>query len=194
MKKRSLSIIPALFAVLLFTNTLCGQSTGFSYQGSVNVAGAPANGNYDFEFVLFDALSAGNQVGSVLPRNNVAVANGIFAVQLDFGATFPGAGRFLEIRVRPVGQPGMTILTPRQPVDSSPYAIKSLNADNATNATQLGGVAANQFVVTTDPRMSNARTPTPGSGDYVQNRVTQQTATNFNISGNGQVGGFLSAN
>lgn len=33
-------------------------------------------------------------------------------------------------------------------------------ANSATNAAQLGGVAANQYVVTTDTRLTNARTPT----------------------------------
>lgn len=194
MKKRSSSIIPALFAVLLFTNALFGQSTGFSYQGSINVAGTPANGNYDFEFVLYDALNGGNQIGSVQSRNSVAVQNGIFSVRLDFGSSFPGAGRFLEIRVRPTGQPGMTILTPRQPIDSAPYSIKSLNADSASNALGLGGLPANQFVLQTDGRLTDARPPTAGSANYVQNTANQQAASNFNISGNGTAGGTLSAN
>ena len=48
----------------------------------------------------------------------MAVANGIFSVKLDFGSQFPGANRFLEIRVRLAGQPGITTLTPRQLVNS----------------------------------------------------------------------------
>src|SRR5207248_6375240 len=64
----------------------------------------------------------------------------------------------------------------------------------ATNATQLGGVAANQYVVTTDTRMSDPRTPTAGSSNYVQNTTTQQSSSNFNISGNGIAGGTLSGN
>ncbi len=185
-----------LIIILVFTLASCGilsaQSNQFTYQGSLNTAGTPANGNHDFEFVLFDALNGGGQVGSVLARNNVVVANGVFTVQLDFGSSFPGAGRFLEIRVRQSGQPGLTVLTPRQPFDSSPYAIKSLNADVATNASQLGGIAASQFVVTTDPRMTDSRTPTPGSSSYIQNSASQQAASNFSISGNGSVGGTLS--
>jgi len=188
----------ALIFILGFFQSLSAQTNVFTYQGSLNNGGPPANGSYDFEFALFDSFNGGNQVGTTLSRNSVAVTNGIFAVQLDFGVpSFPGAGRYLEIRVRPAGQPGITILTPRQLINSAPYSMKTLNADTAataTNATQLGGIAANQFVVTTDPRMSDARTPTAGSGDYVQNRGTPQAATNFNISGNGTVGGTFSGN
>ena len=177
---------------LVFT-TVFSQTNQITYQGSLNDGGVPANGNFDFEFVLYDALNAGNQIGQIIQQNNLAVSNGIFTVSLDFGSSFPGANRFLEIRVRPTGQQGITILSPRQSVNSSPYSIKSLNSDSASNALSLGGVAANQYVVTTDPRMSDARQPVSGSGDYVQNRMTQQTATDFNISGNGTAGGTLSA-
>lgn len=204
-----IKIFASLF--LLMTTAAFGQSTEFSYQGNLNVAGVAANGNFDFEFRLFDSLAAGGQIGPLLTRN-VAVANGTFAVKLDFGNFFNGADRFLEVRVRNVGGSGYTILDPRQRVGSSPYAIKSLLAETAntansattasnattattaTNALQLGGVAANQFVVTTDPRMTNARVPTAGSADYVQNTANQQAASNFNISGNGTAAGTLNAN
>jgi hypothetical protein len=198
MKRRVASkTILSIFLILLASVAVAAQSNQFGYQGSLNAAGTAANGNYDFEFALFDGLIGGNQIGSVQMRNGVAVVNGVFSVKLDFGPSFPGAARFLEIRVRQSGQPGLTTLAPRQLIDSSPYAIKSLNADiaaTATNATQLGGVAANQFVVTTDPRMSDPRNPLPGSASYIQNSLGQQATSNFNISGNGTAGGTLSGN
>lgn len=166
----------------------CAQTTEFTYQGSLRDGAAPANANYDFEFALFDAVVAGNQIGVTIPKNNVPVTNGIFSAKLDFGSVFPGTDRYLEIRVRLAGQPGITILGPRQLVNSAPYSVKSLNADNATsasNAAQLGGVAASQYVVTSDPRMSDARPPTAGSANYVQNGISQQASSDFNISGTG---------
>jgi hypothetical protein len=200
-------------------NTVTAQSTGFTYQGRLNDNNLSANGNYDFEFKLFTALTGGTQDGTSRQVLNVAVTNGTFTVLIDFGAgVFPGADRFLEIGVKPAGGSGFTTLTPRQQVTLTPYAIKSasatsadfaINATNATNATtattaitattannalQLGGVAANQYVQTNDPRMTDARNPLPNSTNYIQNRTTQQTSTNFNISGNGTVGGTVSAN
>lgn len=65
------------------------------------------------------------------------------------------------------------------------------NATNASNSAQLGGVAASSYVLTSDSRLSDARPPTAGSANYIQNTTSQQTA-NFNISGNGTVGGSLS--
>ncbi len=189
------SLAVTLFLSLVLGASVSAQTTEFTYQGSLKDGATAANGNYDFEFVLFDALSGGTQVGSPISRNTVSVANGLFSAKLDFGNQFSGANRFLEIRVALSSLPGFTTLTPRQPINSSPYSVKSLNADNAataTNATQLGGVAANQFVVTTDPRLTDSRPPTAGSGNYVQNTTSPQATSNFNISGNGTAGGTLS--
>ena len=188
-------------------NLLCvcaafAQGTAFTYQGRLLSGALPASANYDFQFALYDSLSGGTQQGSTLTITNVAVASGIFTVTLDFGSQFPGAGRFLDISVRTAGGGAYTPLSPRQPITSSPYSVKSLNADNATNATnattatnatQLGGVAANQFVQTGDARLTDARPPTAGSGNYVQNTNALQAGSNFNISGSGTAGGTLSA-
>ncbi len=167
------------------------QTTEFTYQGSLKDGANPANGNYDFEFLLFDALTSGTQQGSTLTKTNVAVANGTFAVKLDFGSQFPGANRFLEIHVRPAGGGAFIPLSPRQSVASSPYAVQSLNAANATNATQLGGVAANQYVVTTDPRMTDARDPLPGSTNYIRN-TSANVPGDFNLTGVGEADYFSS--
>jgi hypothetical protein len=135
-----------------------------------------------------------------LTINSVPVSSGVFSVSLDFGAgSFNGANRFLEIGARPVSGGAFTLLAPRQQVTSTPYAIRSANASSAdtaniaTNATQLGGVAASQYVQTGDSRLSDARSPAPGSANYIQNTSGAQTA-NFNISGNGTAGGTLSGN
>ena len=86
--------------VLVIASTALSQTTEFSYQASLKDGANVATGNYDFEFALFDALVGGSQTGATIAQNSVAVTNGIFAVKLDFGSQFPGANRYLEIRVR----------------------------------------------------------------------------------------------
>src|SRR5438093_4414463 len=77
------------------------QTTSFTYQGNLMSGGSPANGTYEMQFKLYDALSGGGQIGSTVTRNPVTVANGGFAVVLDFGVSaFPSADRFLEVAVR----------------------------------------------------------------------------------------------
>jgi hypothetical protein len=196
MRKKLLMLIVAVFVLC---GTAFAQTTSFTYQGRLTDSGNPANGNYDLQFGLWDNSSGGAQIGSTQTKNSVAVNAGIFTVALDFGVSaFPGANRFLEISVRPTGGGGFTILSPRQQISSTPYAIRTLTAataDTATNATQLGGVLASQYVQTTDTRLSDARSPTPGSSNYIQsNPSAQQSGANFNISGNGTAGGTLSGN
>src|SRR5581483_6157928 len=72
-------------------------------------------------------------------------------------------------------------------------ADTSTNATTATNALQLGNVQASQYVLTTDTRLSDARTPAPGSSSYIQNGTAQQGGSAFNVSGNGAVGGTMTA-
>jgi len=144
------------------------QTTTFTYQGKLTDNGSPTNSNYDLQFKLFDSADfvTGNQVGSTIIKPAVVVTNGIFTVELDFGAgLFTGAARFLEIGVRLAGSPNaFSVLSPRQVVTSAPYAVRSASAANADNATQLGG--------------------SPPSG-FIQNTSSQQASTNFNISGTG---------
>lgn len=168
----------AWLSLLLFTlsafNAVLAQTTTFTYQGKLTDAGNPANGNYDLQFKLFDALSSGTQQGATLVRNPVAASAGVFTVTLDFGANvFSGAARFLEIGVRPAGSGNAyTVLVPRQPVTSSPYAIQTLNAQ------QLGGLPASAYVTTAS--VGNA---------FIKNDTALQSGANLNISGNGFFGG-----
>jgi hypothetical protein len=55
-------------------------------------------------------------------------------------------------------------------------------------------VTASQFVQANDSRLADARTPTAGSTNYIQNTTSQQSSTNFNISGDGNAAGTLSGN
>src|SRR5438552_3025819 len=198
-------ILPPLIRGMIIYLAFCAsqifaQTTTFTYQGKLSDNGNPASGSFDLQFTLWDALSGGTQQPQPGPitllRNAVSVTGGIFTVQLDFTVNaFPGGDRFLEISVRPAGVGSFTVLSPRQQISSTPYAIRTLSAstaDTATNATQLGGVPAAQYVQTTDSRLSDARPPTPGSSNYIQaNPSGVQSGANFNISGNGTAGGTL---
>ncbi len=159
------------FAVSIFIFVLCtgvwAQGTDFSYQGNLTNTGSPANGQFDFEFALFESPLGGPQVGSTLTRTGITATNGIFSVNLDFGASFPGAERWLEIRVRTSGGGAFTTLAPRQRIASSPYAVKSLTADNAANAVNA----------TTATTATNATTATGFSGSLAGDVTGTQGAT-----------------
>ena len=127
-----------VLALLIFASASQAQTTTFTYQGSLVVGGSVASGSYDLQFKLYDQLTGGTLQGSpsTVTVSGVAVTNGVFTVDLDFGASgFPGAGRYLEIGVRPAGNGSFTTLSPRQQLTATPYAIRSLSANNADTAT-----------------------------------------------------------
>jgi hypothetical protein len=201
--------IQALTIVFIFSAVdAFAQGSAFVYQGKLQDGGAAANGTYQFEFKLYDAVAGGNQVGQTLSDIPATVTSGIFTVNLDFGAaSYTGAARFLEISVRlnGSGQP-YTNLNPRQEITSAPYAVRALNANQANQATtantantattanfatdagSLGGIAANQYVLTTDPRLQPQ-----APGNFIQNSTNQQPTSNFNISGEGKADKFTAA-
>lgn len=167
------------------------QSTAFTYQGKLNNGGSPANGQYDFEFTLWDAPTGGNPAPPIT-RTNVQVTNGVFTVVLDFGENVYPRADFIEIKVRPAGGGTFTPLTPRQELTSVPYSILSLKAGTADNAAAIGGEPLSSLVLQTDPRLADARSPLPGSSEYIQNGTSTQ-AGNFTISGTGKAGIFDAA-
>jgi hypothetical protein len=100
------------------------MGTSFTYQGRLDNAGTPANGQYDLNFTLWDLASGGTQVGITVTAANQTVSNGIFTLPLDFGTSaFQGQQRWLQIAVRPSGNGLYTTLSPRQPVSPAPYAV-----------------------------------------------------------------------
>ena len=97
-----------------------GGDTAFTYQGRLLDAGEPANGLFEFEFGLWDAANGGNPIGVPQVLNNTPVTDGLFTVQIDFGAdAFDNSDRWLEIVVN--GVP----LSPRQPITRTPYSIQT---------------------------------------------------------------------
>jgi hypothetical protein len=192
--------VALLVVTLLSAVSIAAQTTAFTYQGKLADSGNPANGNYDFQFRLFNAVSGGTLLGSPVVLTNVTVSNGSFTVTLDFGACptcFDGTARFLEIAVKPTSGSTFTNLSPRQQVNSTPYAIKSLNAANATTADGLS-VACVNCVTSSQIASVNGGVVTgtipvasvpSGSANYIQNTTSQQATSNFNISGNGIISG-----
>lgn len=161
----------AFLFLALGLSAIHAQTTEFTYQGSLKDGGVPATGNYDFEFALYDALSGGTQLGPIVARNGVAVAGSVFTVKLDFGDQFPGADRFLAISARAAGGGSFTVLSPRQKVNSTAYAVRSLTASSVESVP-----------VSALP---------PGSANYIQNQSAASQTADFSISGNGSIGGNL---
>jgi hypothetical protein len=137
-----LFIVPALLAGI---SQAAAQGTiAFTYQGQLRDGGTNANGTYTLIFGLYDGATSGNQIGSTI-TTTPTLANGLFSVNLDFGAgAFNGSARWLDITVsNGVAQ----TLSPRVQVLPAPYAQFAAVAATVTNGAimnaQLAGNAVN---------------------------------------------------
>jgi hypothetical protein len=144
MKKSITRSLFALAIFLSFSGTPSKASaqgvTAFTYQGQLHDSATNANGNYAMIFKLYNGASGGSQVGGAI-TNLVTLANGLFTVNLDFGAgAFDGSSRWLEIAVGSTNGGNFVTssetLSPRVPVLPAPYALYA-------NAAGLAGQLTN---------------------------------------------------
>lgn len=151
---------PRLPAALASGSSLLLGSS-ITYQGLFMDAGSPANGVYDFEFRLFDALTGGSQVGVMVTVADLTVSEGLFTAVLDFGSVFDDTALWLEIAARDGGSSGAyTTLSPRQPLTATPYAL----------------------FATTTPWNGLLNVPA-GFADGTDNDTTYTAGTGLNLSG-----------
>lgn len=141
---------PALLvcALTLASGLAVAGTSTFTYQGTLTISGAPANGDFDMRFSLFDSPTGVNPVAGPLTIAPVRITNGLFTVQLDFGtAVFDGSSRWLEIGLRRYGETNSYVaVSPRQQFTAAPYAIRAISALTASNIT--GTVPATNLVGT----------------------------------------------
>ena len=113
----------------------------FTFLGELRNAGAPAQGPYDFEVVLYDDASAGHALDT-LHFDDVSVSDGLFTLPLDFtDAPFATASAYwVEVRVRDgASTDAYTPLLPRQAVRATPYALTAVKVAPAS----VGAAAIN---------------------------------------------------
>ena len=188
------------FAILAAAHAAMAQTltTAFTYQGELAATGAPATGIYDMRFSLWNDAATGTQQGTSLCSDNISVAGGKFAVNLDFGGQFAGQRRWLQIEVRidtgavcALGA-GFTTLAPRQEITIAPHTGFALAA---ANANALGGQpatfylnAANLTGTLSDVRLSPNVATLSSSGVWTGtpafNGGTSGTSAPFSVDSN----------
>jgi hypothetical protein len=156
-------------------------SSAFTYQGRLTSTNGPVNGACDFQFILYDALNGGSQVGPILDRPGVLVTDSYFTVNdLDFGAdAFAGEARYLEIAVRcPAGSGDYTTLSPRQGLTAAPYALYSPAAGNAD---LLDGQPASAFALASQTWSLTGNAGTNPAVNFLG--TTDNTALELRVNG-----------
>jgi hypothetical protein len=139
--------------------------TAFSYQGSLVHDNQPADGSFDFEFLLFPTATEGVSIGGT-DAQTLNVTDGIFTALIDFGLSpFNDQERWLEIRVRPAGAGDFETLAPRQLLVSTPYALRaaSVAADSITKLELADGAVSAADVDITSVQLRVTGECPPGS-------------------------------
>lgn len=187
---KSMTFLRALtvtLAVVLFSSiAIHAQTTTFNYQGHLSdVSTQTGGGTYDLQFALYDAPAGGNQVGTTQTQIGVMVNRGTFTVDLDFGSQFPGANRWLEISVKKPSDSSYTTLTPRQKINSVPYAVRAISSATADSLSS----ACNGCVV--DSQINSVSgskvTGTVANATNAATAATATTATTATTAGTASV-------
>lgn len=188
--RRCISALFLIFSISVVS--AYAQTSAFSYQGRFTDAAVaqPTNGTYSMTFRLYDAVSGGSQIGSPI-TTSVTVVNGVFTVQLDFGApAFTTTGdRFLEVEVN------ASVLTPRQQITSAPFSVRAKNAEAADSLSascnlcvQNGQLAANS--VTTSKVVNGTVTTSKLADEAVSSlKIFNNTILNEDISPSAAIDG-----
>jgi len=148
MKKRFgrfFSIIPAIVLLLYFP--AWSVPPYLNYQGMLtNLDGNPLDGAYEIKFLLYNAATGGILEWS--EQQTVVVTDGVYNVELGKGTAlnssdFNNDTLFLEIQIYNADTASWEILTPRQQLTSTAYAMK------AANSAALEGQPAANFASST---------------------------------------------
>jgi hypothetical protein len=144
------SVFPPLGGVLRSSDTQAPTPPALiNFQGRLtDSGGTPLTGTYSVAFRVFSVLTGGSALWTET-QPTVAVASGLFNVQLGSVTTFPsdlfaGTPRYLEVTVG--GDPA---LTPRQQFLTVPYALYAGAAGAAVSADTAGTTSLLGFSLTT---------------------------------------------
>jgi hypothetical protein len=157
-------------AVLVSLALICGQvtaapiTTAFTYQGHFKQGGVPANGLFDFQFLL-------RREGGTTPVcfHQVEVVNGFFIADFDIALAsfFNGSAIDLDVAVKKhinnevetcqsVGEsfdPNYTALSPTQPITPAPYALHALSAPTGSSLDAPDGSPLDALLVDNSGRV-----------------------------------------
>jgi hypothetical protein len=161
----------------------------FTYQGLIKQSGIPVNGTCDFRITLYDAASGGSQIGTTQANAGVAVSNGLFTVELNFGPAFQGNKSWLDIQARcPSSSGSFVMLSPRQALTATPYALglPGLHTEmNPESPNIIGGFKGNGV----DPGVVGAVVAGGGKGTGCGSAPSTDPCPNRVIKDYGTVGG-----
>jgi hypothetical protein len=120
-------------------------------------------------FDLYDSSTGGNSLSGPI-TNDIAIMNGLFEVNLDFGpGAFSGSARYLDIMVQ--SGTNSTELSPRQQVLPSPYALYATVAATVTNGAIMNAQLASNSVSSANIRNNAVMTAQIASNSVTDAKI-----------------------
>jgi len=114
----------AMFAALCALQLSAAHAAAFTYHGSLEDAGKPAEGAYDLELTLYTSAQGGKAVAGPLLLHKVPVHAGSFSTEADFGPLAKSLEQaWLEVKVRPANSNEFVALSSRAAVEASASAL-----------------------------------------------------------------------
>ena len=144
------------FCILLALGA-SAQAAPWTYRGTLNDGGVPANGRYDIRLSLLDAGGA-KSLAYPLTVSGVEVKNGAFALDVDFGLDLTQFGT-LKLKTE-VGQGGSSFVALGEPTSFDAKAVLAgVCWDTTGNSGNVSGTnfLGNTDAVPLDLRSSNTR-------------------------------------
>ena len=180
MKRKYIVILFAVMVCVGLAGVAAAQSNGpnapdvavttkFTYQGQIERLGVLFDGACNMRFTLWDAAAAGVQHASYTVPAPVTVSDGVFAVEVDFGAQFKGEARWLQTETQCADDVSFQNL-PRVALNPTPYAIGLM-----PGAQMEGSIAGTAGIL----RASNT-----GEGAALVGLATSSTGATYGVLGN----------
>jgi trimeric autotransporter adhesin len=163
-------------AVALLGFTHAAHSAPWTYRGTLNDGGAPANGKYDLRLTLLDQ-SKSSISRAPITLFGVDVKNGAFAVDVDFGMNLSTAPAMLLKTEVQQGASGFVAMGEPTPFDAKAALVGvcwDTEGNSGTNpATNfIGTIDAQPFVIRTQNTPSLRIQPGPGTIGGVPEAIT----------------------
>lgn len=111
-------VLRAAIAAALGMGAALAHADSFTYHGTLQDGGRPANGAFDIQLTLYSKQSGGVVLAGPVTLTRVPVTNGSFSTNVDFGPTTAAASQgWVDVKVSPAGSNAFVALDSRSPVE-----------------------------------------------------------------------------
>ena len=181
-------MIRSTLVIALLAASSLANAAPWIYRGTLNDGGKPANGHYDLRLTLVNSTGTA-QISQPVTLNRVAVKDGNFTAEVDFGFDLSNAPAMrLKTEVQQNGS-GFASLGEPSAFDAN-AALAGICWDTTGNVVAAGEFLGSTNNVPVEIRANNqraARFEVTGSAN--QTRVTLGSSANFNVGSGATISG-----